>query len=370
MNTDPHRAHDVEMHDAALILRLQHASGAYPACPNFSQYPHSWLRDGAFIAHAMDLMGQHASASRFHRWVTRTLTPHLPYITDLIARQPTNPDPSEMLPARFSVDGQWLQDDWPNFQLDGYGQWLWSLERHLTITNRRDLGEYADVARAVGRYLAAFYRLPCSDCWEERVNEVHTATLASIYGGLMALSRFDPAFSSSAAAVRAHILETCVREGRFVKSSQHRGVDASLIWVSTPFAVVPPHDPRMEATIAEIQRVLERDGGIIRFAEDEYYGAGAWPLLTDFLAWHSASAGHLETAQRLHGWSARQRRNNGDLPEQVPVLSTDETHLEIWTARWGASASPLLWAHAMHVIAASVTELNPVIGYVPAHESV
>lgn len=347
---------DFPAHDAALILRLQHASGAYPACPNFSQYPHSWLRDGAFISHAMDLMGHHESATAFHRWVTRTLTPHLPHIADLIARKPEKPDPAEMLPARFSVDGEWLQDDWPNFQLDGYGQWLWSLERHLVMTNRSDLGEYGDVARAVGRYLEMFYRVPCSDCWEERVNEVHTATLASIYGGLTALANFDSVFSSSATAVRTHILENCVRDGRFVKSNKHHGVDASLVWVSTPFAVVPPSDPRMQETIAEIQRILERDGGIIRFAEDEYYGAGAWPLLTDFLAWHFALGGQREKSQQYHDWSTQQRRDNGDLPEQVPVSSTDSPHFELWTKRWGASASPLLWAHAMHLVAASANE--------------
>jgi GH15 family glucan-1,4-alpha-glucosidase len=339
-------------HDAALILGLQHPSGAYPACPTFSQYPHSWLRDGAFIAHAMDTSGHPDSAARFHRWVVRTLTPHLGRIRALIERANPRPDPREMLPARFSLTGEWLNDDWPNFQLDGYGQWLWSLSQHLERQGRTDLGEYAEVARAVGRYLHTFYRVPCSDCWEERVNDVHTATLASIYGGLQSLSRFDSAFSGCADEVRAHILNACVKEGRFVKSDHHGGVDASLIWLATPFRVVAPDDPRMRATVAEIRRVLERDGGIIRYAEDEYYGAGAWLLLTDFLAWHSVEAGDLETARRLHAWVEARRQPNGDLPEQVAVSSTDPARLEAWQMRWGTSASPLLWSHAMHLIAA------------------
>ena len=346
--------------DARPILEFQHESGAYPASPGFSQYPHSWLRDGAFIAHSMDLSGHFDSARAFHRWVVRTLTPHLAHIEDLVARHPAHPDPAAMLPARFSVTGAWLRDDgWPNFQLDGYGQWLWSLERHLHLTGESGLPEgFEPVVRAVARYLAAFYAVPCSDCWEEKPDQVHTATLASIHGGLRAISKLLPEFAASAEWVRAHILEHCVADGRFVKSSGHSGVDSSLLWLATPFNVVSAQDPRMQATVNEIERLLVRDGGLIRYAEDEYYGAGAWLLLTDFLAWHLAERGDLERARGYHAWVERQRRASGDLPEQVPVSSTDGAQLEAWTARWGTSASPLLWSHAMHLIAARALRAN------------
>lgn len=340
--------------DLQFLRHTQHASGAYPASPSFSQYPHSWLRDGSFIAHAMDLVGAHSSARAFHLWVTRSLGPHLVALEALLKHHPARPDPREMLPARFSVDGEWLRDDgWPNFQLDGYGQWLWSLERHLRLTGEPSLPDcFAPTVRAVGRYLEAFYAVPCSDCWEERPDEVHTSTLASIYGGLRALSSYLPEFAESADRVRAQILERCVNGTRFVKSNRHSGVDSSLIWLSTPFEVVPPHDPRMRATVDEIETTLVRDGGLLRFAEDEYYGAGAWLLLTDFYAWHLARDGQLERARTYHAWVEAQRHANGDLPEQVAVSSTDPAQLEAWTARWGSSACPLLWSHAMHLIAA------------------
>jgi GH15 family glucan-1,4-alpha-glucosidase len=38
----------------AAILRNQHPSGAIVASPDFSQYQYCWLRDGSFIAHALD----------------------------------------------------------------------------------------------------------------------------------------------------------------------------------------------------------------------------------------------------------------------------------------------------------------------------
>lgn len=340
--------------DVIFLRHAQHGTGAYPACPTFSQYPHSWLRDGSFIAHAMDRVGAHASARAFHLWVNRTLEPLIPHVEGLLRRvaagEPVKP--AEMLPARFSIEGEWLRDGWPNFQLDGYGQWLWSLREHLRLTGEPGLPEALQpVVRAVANYLAAFWRTPCSDCWEEFHDRLHTATLASIHGGLRAASEYLGGLEATADEIRAFILDCCVQDGRFVKSVGKPAVDASLVWVSTPFGVVPPEHPAMRATVEEIERTLVRDGGVIRYAEDEYFGAGAWLLLTDFLAWHLARDGQSQRAARYVEWAEAHRDAWGHLPEQVPVSTTDPARLKHWTGQWGPSASPLLWSHAMHLIA-------------------
>ena len=53
----------MNLHDASLtIIRAGQApSGAYVASPTFSQYGYCWLRDGTWIAYAMDIAGDHAS---------------------------------------------------------------------------------------------------------------------------------------------------------------------------------------------------------------------------------------------------------------------------------------------------------------------
>ena len=312
--------------DIQLIRNFQHASGAYVACPTFSQYPHSWLRDGSYIAYAMDRVGVPHSARAFHLWVARTLEPHTRQVAWLIrqAKSGNAVQPSEMLPARFSLEGVWLKDDgWPNFQLDGYGQWLWALCDHLERHHETELPALLEpAARMSAQYLEEFWRVPCSDCWEEKPDQQHTATLASIYGGLKAVSKFLPEFASVAQKVRDFILEHCVQDGRFIKSIGDPGVDASLIWISTPFEVVPSSDPRMRSTILEIERSLIRDGGVIRNSKDEYFGAGAWLLLTCFLGWHSLIDGDLKAATMYCDWVESKRQTNGNLPEQVVVSST------------------------------------------------
>jgi GH15 family glucan-1,4-alpha-glucosidase len=65
-----------------IISENQAESGAYLASPNFPSYRYCWFRDSSFIAHAMDLTGQHKSASRFHNWTAGVINQR----ADLIRR--------------------------------------------------------------------------------------------------------------------------------------------------------------------------------------------------------------------------------------------------------------------------------------------
>jgi NHL repeat/Glycosyl hydrolases family 15 len=49
---------DLYQRSILIILQNQSPSGAYIASPNFPTYAYCWLRDGSFIAHAMDRTGQ------------------------------------------------------------------------------------------------------------------------------------------------------------------------------------------------------------------------------------------------------------------------------------------------------------------------
>lgn len=107
----------------ALILEQQATSGAYIASPSFPTYAYSWLRDGSFIAHAIDRVGQHASAARFHRWVGAVLTRYESKVNDLTARSAAGETIAlgEQMHTRFTLDGLEAEDEWTNCQIDGYG---------------------------------------------------------------------------------------------------------------------------------------------------------------------------------------------------------------------------------------------------------
>lgn len=346
--------------DLQVILGAQHPSGAFPASPNFSQYPHCWLRDGAFTAHAADLAGAREQARAFHRWVAGTLEAHRPHVEALLARAERGEaiPPEHLLPTRFSLEGDWLDDGWPNTQLDGYGQWLWALGQHLADLGGKLPSELAPAAELAARYLSRFWAEPCYDAWEENPYRLHTSTLASVYGGLEAMGRHFPFALEAARAVREVVLQECVFEGRFVKFIGNPAVDASLLWVSTPFGLVAEDDPRMRATVEEIERCLLREGGLIRYAADTYFGAGAWVLLTAWLGWYHARAGDLRRAEELYAWVEARRDGQGLLPEQVAVPSTNPRFLDYWTRQWGAPAHPLLWSHAMQIVLRAELDLR------------
>lgn len=354
---------DLARVDIDVILASQHAGGAYAASPTFSQYPFGWLRDGAFIAHAMDEAGEIHSAARFHGWVARVVERHAQQIQLLIGRGRAgeHPDEREFLPARFALDGRWHADDWPSFQLDGYGQWLWSLERHARIVGAVD-SSVLQAAQVVAEYLSAYRLEPCYDAWEEGRTQLHTATLASTAAGLYAAQRLvGGAFGRAAADVKGFMERECVAThvqeageavAYFVKQVRSDVVDASLLWLATPFELWPHSDPRVLATVQRIEGDLMVGGGLRRYAGDTFYGGGAWVLLTAWLGWHYARSGKHDRAFALLAWVDAQRDGAGHLPEQVTVSDTHPTFLRYWTERWGEVARPLVWSHAMRLLLA------------------
>lgn len=340
--------------DVRLLLEHQHPGGAYVASPEFSQYPFGWVRDGAFVAHALDVVGERTSAARFHAWVAEAVLGMEPGVRAQLAARADGRavDHARLLPARFRLDGAVEAGDWPDFQVDGYGQWLWSLGDH--VGGALPAGRLRAAAELVAAYLAAFWDEPCYDAWEEGRTQQHTSTLASAAAGLRAAVRLlGPEHGAAADAAWAGVRDRCVGDGAFVKGFARSDVDASLVWLATPFGLVGDDDPVFGRTLARIEDELLVDGGLLRYRADTFYGGGAWTLLTAGLAWHHARAGRVDRARTLLAWVDAQRRPDGGLPEQVPVATTDAWFAAWWTRRWGPSAAPLLWSHAMVVAARS-----------------
>jgi hypothetical protein len=57
-----------------------------------------------------------------------------------------------------------------------------------------------------------------------------------------------------------------------------------------------------------------------------------------------------ELAERLLQWIEASATSEGHLPEQVADNVQSPHMLRYWRRRWGHTATPLLWSHAMHLI--------------------
>lgn len=353
---------DLKQVSIQVIKANQMPSGAYLASPTFSQYGYSWLRDGMWIAHSMDIVDEHTSAEAFHRWTARTVLRYKPQVDALLEKlsQSTPIDDRDLLPTRFTADSELGQEEWPNFQLDGYGAWLWGAVQHCQQHNPALWPELHPAVEVLICYLDALWQSPNYDCWEEFRDQVHIATLAALYGGLSAVQKHDAALVplDLPERIRNFVLQHGIAsDGHLMKFIGNAEVDASLLWAAVPFDLVAVHDPRFLKTLQKIERDLcGPGGGVYRYRKDTYFGGGQWLLLTCWLAWVYVKLERKGEARNLLAWVEAQMQPNGHLPEQVEHHALDATHYQPWVDRWGTSACPLLWSHAMYLIAATELE--------------
>lgn len=338
-----------------VIKQYQHRSGAYVASPNFENYNYSWLRDGSFIAYAMDCVGEHNSAEKFYQWVHKTIERHHEKIEQLMkkSRLGQTLERKDFLPCRYTLEGEEAQDEWPNFQLDGYGTWLWGLTEHIKKTSNDQLLHHfkSSIDDSI-TYLIRFWQLPNSDCWEENENKIHPSTLACIHGGLTSINEFlqRDDISHTTTEIKQCLLNQAIYQNRFVKYLGSTSIDASLLWLTVPFEVFAPDDPYMINTVKCIEEQILHQGGVHRFPEDTYYGGGEWLLLSSWLGWYYSTLGREDDAEKQLKWVEAQVDEQGLMAEQVLYHVNEPLYIQKWSDLWGPVAKPLLWSHAMYLV--------------------
>lgn len=336
------------------ILKGQHESGAYVACPTFAQYDYAWLRDGAFCALAMDLSGYHQSAANFNGWVSSTVLKYENLFMEAKLRLQDGKRilPESSPPTRFHMDGSVEIDHhevWPNYQLDGYGTWLAVV--NLTTT---DFAEpILSAVKIVADFLMVAWSQPCYDCWEEGGDLIHGSTLLSIAGGLKSAGEItgDPQYFAEYEKIIARIESDFVIDGHFVKNSHDPRIDASLAWAALPHRAYEASHPVVLKTVDLIKEQLQNSiGGVKRYLGDTYYGGGDWILLEGLIAWNAAANGNRTSWEASRKWFSTVADSQLLLPEQLLQDVQEPKMISPWRERWGNVANPLLWSHAMYLL--------------------
>lgn len=337
------------------ILENQSENGAYVACPNFHTYRFSWLRDGSFIAYSMLLQSQEESAFKFLKWVDGVVLGHKDKVENLISiiRHGDIPEDADFLPARFNLQGDENDDQWPGFQPDGYGAWLWCLSEYIEKTeDTSPLTYFSGSIDTILRYLDIVWNFACYDCWEENKYQIHFSSIACIYGGIVGINKHldRPELSLLSGRIKSYVLKQLDEGSTIPKFIGSDSVDSNLLWLNIPFNLINANNTVFKKTVEKIENDLLFKGGVKRYLKDTYYGGGQWILLSAWMAWFYASNGRRQEALELKKWIENQADNEGHLPEQALTFTNDPSYIAVWEDRWGKVAKPLLWSHAMYLI--------------------
>lgn len=377
--TDDESLASLAAHSVTLIATLQHPTGAYPASPTFSAYAgYSWFRDGAFIADGMSAANAVDSASQFFDWCETILLDRRTQIDaiELAEAAGTPLANSQMLATRFTFNGGEGNDDWWDFQTDGFGTWVWAAiahaQRHGLSLERWRRGIELSV-----RYLLATWQRPCFDWWEEHESERHVSTLGCVVAGLSAAadsgvlaSEWQTRARLAAAEAQDLIQREGIRDGHLVKWLGSDAVDGSLAALIAPLGVVDGTSSVASQTVARIMAKLAVNGGVHRYLDDTFYGGGQWPLLSCMVGLAYSAGGDSARAREQLEWAATTVTAEGFLPEQVDDHLLAPTRVAEWLERWGTVATPLLWSHAMFVrLAVEIGVYVPPVATEPAHET-
>ena len=335
-------------------------------------YAYLWPRDGALVAHALDVAGYPQLTRRFFRLSSQLLTPEGYFLHKY------NPDGT-----LASSWHPWVKDGEPQLpiQEDETALVIWALWHHFE--RFRDVEFitplYAPLVKRAANWMAA-YRDPVTglprasyDLWEER-HGVMAFTCAAVYAGLMAASNFTEGFGQAgltgtyrraAAEVKAGMDRYLYRQelNRFARMVTFKKngtldnvdptIDASLYAVGC-FGVYDPAEERVTRTMQAIRDRLwckTAVGGIARYENDHYHQVSQdldnvpgnpWFVCTLWVAqWlikKATTVDQLKEAVPLLEWVADRALASGVLAEQVHPYTNEPL-----------SVSPLTWSHATYV---------------------
>ena len=195
-------------------------------------------------------------------------------------------------------------DDWWDFQLDGYGTWLWAAVAHAERhgVDRRTAG--ARRSRLTVDYLVSSWDRPCYDWWEEHIEQVHVSTLGCVVAGLRAAAALGRARRRTARDCAAAAAAADARAPR----RSRRVVDGHLVkWIGSRRGRREPRRRRRAARRVDATQLRLGAGSVARArSRSSTVDGGVHRFLADTLLRRRAVA-----AAQLHA-RARARSAAGD----------------------------------------------------------
>lgn len=335
-------------------------------------YCYLWPRDGAMIAHALDIAGCASPVRKFFE-----------FCGQIIGRDGYFLHKYTPEGALASSWHPWIIDGIPGLpiQEDETGLVIWALWKHFLRYRDVEFIKplYRKLIKSAAEFLSSFkdpvsgLPLPSYDLWEEQ-HGIHAYTVCCVVAGLRGAAHFAESFGET--DIASHYLSVAnemkiafVAEfydpsmGRYVRRllPQKDGsllkdptVDSSLYALSI-FEFFEEEDDMLRSTLTAVREALwcrTQIGGIARYENDSYQAVirpskevpgNPWVISTLWYAQYLIKEAQTETdmegVMNILSWVSERAFRSGVLPEQLNPFTGDPI-----------SVSPLAWSHAEYVI--------------------
>ncbi len=386
------------------IVAANSDKAVYPATSQ--DYRYVWVRDAAYVCMAADLLGLKDIPERFFDWCLNRAEGFRETGLFYNAYHVNGTLHGTLIPPDRPRVPRSLRDKYidlihcgTQFQPDQSGSLLLVIAHHIEHYSVK-VSKFAELAEKTASGICRSWKgnafvLPCYDLWEERCvlpeqRGWHTYSLAMCIAGLRAAIKLSGGVGATPRGCpgRAHrpaptwlqtekemsnafaeiyssgieFLPRTYRAGRMAKHGKTQREDSlpdtSLLGLVYPSGMLDPLDEKMTRTVHEIiEANTVDDGGLLRYPGDLYCGGvrngwvtltggGAWPLLSFWMAIYYCLSGDKANAEKHFDWPALRmadwplKRIERYIPEQI------------FKDKSKAAICPLLWSHAMFVIAA------------------
>ena len=320
------------------------------------RYAYTWPRDAVFITRAMDILGMSSEVDKFYK---------------VFCKQTQSKN--GMWEQRFFSDGK-LAPCW-GYQVDETASVVYGVYSHYQYTKDEKflketlqmcekavdfLKRYVkDIIEKTNKYHVSY------DLWE-MCEGIHLYSLSCIYASFEAMLRIYKALGKNVSdfennrlkdekvqkskleiekllvEIKKYINENMYDEERksYVRNSEDRKMDISIIGAVTPFNVFTPKEKNVLNTIERINLSLRTyTGGFQRFEGDHYMNGNPWPIANMWMTLYYLEKGEKTKAKETFDFVVKTVSKLNFIGEQV-----DNNTL---SANWVIG---LGWSHAMFIL--------------------
>lgn len=343
------------------------------------RYAYCWPRDAVFITKAMDILKMEKETEKFYKNFCKKTQ-----------------SKNGMWEQRFYTDGK-LAPCW-GYQVDETARVIYGVYEHYQYTkSEKFLKDNLQMCEKAINFLKKYvkdwleidgkderdrdkvqeeienevnrqgHKYPVSyDIWEEMDKGIHFYSVASIYSAfekMLAIYRVlgknvsefennrlkeekvqknEREIEKIQVKLKRYIEENLYDEQKksYVRNTEDRRMDISLLGAVTPFNVFKPKEPKVKNTVESINLNLRTyTGGYQRYEQDGYMNGNPWPIANLWMTLYYLEAGEKKLAKETFDFVVKTAGKHFYLGEQVD----NSTLKPNWVIGLG-------WSHAMFII--------------------